>query len=234
MKKVGSAIKRNWKKVSLVGLLGAAAFFTFGAALGVTGGWAAKVGAFASKLGVGGKMANVISGAITHAGTGAWLGGVTGLATGQGFMKGAGVGALSGAAAGGALGAFRPVSDAVSGGLAEAGGPAPSGAGVAPMAETASTAVPGAETPPSVVSAAATTTPSVFQRVYDGVVGSGGLGPIVMGIGQGLAAGGGRNGDTAEETERRERSYDIDYRPLRSMFERAGSRVLAKRTLQDY
>ena len=61
----------------MLALLGATAFFTFGAALGggLTGQWGAKVSSLVSKMGLGGKLGNIVAGAITQAGTGALVGG---------------------------------------------------------------------------------------------------------------------------------------------------------------
>ena len=176
VKKVASFVKTNWKAVTVGGLLAASAFFTLGASLGVTGGWAAKVGTFASKIGLGGKMGNIVAGAITQAGTGAWVGGAISAASGQGFMKGAALGAAGGAVVGGAAGAIRPVAASGVKGLERfgAGPPAQAGGGAATTA-TASPAV-----------AAAGGGKSLFSRIASGVVGSGGIGPIVQGIGAGL------------------------------------------------
>ena len=114
LKKVGKAIWGGLKKIGKVlkkvlpiALLAASAFFTFGGALGITAGWATKIGGFVSKLGITGKLGNVLSGAIVHAGRGALIGGITGGATGQGFMKGATAGAAIGAITGGVTGFMK-------------------------------------------------------------------------------------------------------------------------------
>ena len=186
--------------MTVTGLLAASAFFTFGASLGITGGWAAKVGAFTSKIGLGGKMANIVAGAITQAGTGAWIGGIAGAATGQGFMKGAALGAAGGAVAGGAAGAVRSAGTA---GLAQTGAaPVAEAGGSAAGVSAGSTAT--ASTTVTAAGAGGEAGKSIFQKVMGGVVGAGGIGPIVQGVGAGF-------GQAAAAKERRaERGEDRD------------------------
>lgn len=213
-----------------MGLLAASAFFTFGASLGLTAGWGTKVAALTTKLGLKGKLANILGGAITHAGTGAWAGGIIGAASDRGFMSGAGTGAAVGAAAGGAIGAFQPVAGAAAGGPASPAGTdggSIAGAGT-PTAGTASTPIPGPGGMHSSVPAGlAAARPSAFERVMSGVIGSGGIGPIIQGIGAGILQG--SSGRTQEdEAKRRRDSYDIDYDPLKPIFYRAGNRILGR------
>ena len=89
--------------------MAAATFFTFGAALGLSGtlggGWGAAVSGAMAKVGLTGTFANIVGGAIAQAGYGALAGGAIGAITGKGFVKGAQGGALMGAITGGALGA---------------------------------------------------------------------------------------------------------------------------------
>ena len=223
-KKVGGFVKNNWKKIGTVALLGSAAFFTFGAALGVTGSWATKVGALVSKVGLKGKLANIVSGAITQAASGGWIGGALGAATGQGFMAGAGTGAAVGAAAGGAMGAFQP---AGGGTMASAPNAADSRAmaGGAFAENTASQGIPqgglmhsagpqGMMTPGWESSVGGG---SAFSRVFNTIFGSGGIGPVIQGVGQGLMAG------SAQEQEKA--PYD-PIRPL--MFRQAGDGIIAR------
>ena len=216
-KKVGGFVKNNWKKIGTVALLGSAAFFTFGAALGVTGSWATKVGALVSKVGLKGKLANIVSGAITQAASGGWVGGALGAATGQGFMAGAGTGAAVGAAAGGAMGAFQSAGPAAAGGGAPAsGGAAPAGGGAFAEA-TASQAVNPAAGGGLMGAGMQVGGGSAFSRVFNTIFGAGGIGPVIQGVGQGLMAG------AAQEEEKA--PYD-PIRPL--MFRQAGDGIIAR------
>ena len=227
-------MKRHWKKISVLALLGATAFFTFGASLGLTTGWGAKVSALVSKMGLGGKIGNVVAGAITQSGTGALIGGAVGAATGQGFMKGATAGALTGALTGGAMGAFQPSAAA---GVRSAGATAPTvatdsaviptrsmmlNAGSAPVAQSAGAAAVSAG------GAAATdvATQTGFGRIWNAVIGSGGVGPIVQGVGQGLAAGAAASERRGEREERRS-SYDIIMESIKPMeWKRQGNSIM--------
>ena len=94
------------KKVAPIALLAAAAFFTFGAALGITAGWGAIVSGAMAKVGLSGALANVVGGAVAQAGYGALAGGAMGAVTGKGLLKGAQQGALAGAITGGVAGGF--------------------------------------------------------------------------------------------------------------------------------
>ena len=219
-KKVGGFLK----KVAPLALLAASAFFTFGAALGLTVGWASKVGLLVSKLGISGKMAGVISGAIVQAGQGAMLGGVTGALTGQGFMKGAAAGAAVGAVTGGVTGAFRPVAHGLT------GGPKPSTAsGTFTGPGSAGNPIGSAVAPAGV----APTTQLGFGSVWEKVIGSGGIGPILQGVGAGVGRGLEQRSINKRDEERRN-SYDIDYKPITQIFRQSGSRILADSFGDEY
>ena len=209
---------KNWKKVAPIALLAASAFFTFGASLGLTAGWSAKVGTLVSKLGITGKIGNILSGAIVQAGRGALMGGITGAVTGQGFMRGAAAGAAIGAVTGGVTGGFQPtggtdlltnranigdVTKAVNPGMGQAGTPI--------LAPDASRSLA-----------------SSFGSVWDKVVGSGGIGPIIQGVGAGLARGAEQKAITKRDDDRRD-SYNIEYRPIKSMFSNESGRILSTR-----
>ena len=221
-KKAGRFVKKHWKKVTLTALLAASAFFTFGAALGLTAGWGSKVGLLVSKLGISGKMAGIMSSAIVQAGQGAMLGGVTGALTGQGFMKGAAVGAVAGAVTGGVAGAIRPVAPGLGGQPGTAAGAAGPGSAGNPIGSAA--------TPGGVLPSAALPKTSAFGSVWEKVIGSGGIGPIIQGVGAGLARGADQKAITKRDDERRD-SYALDYTPIKPMFEQMfktpGSRILA-------
>ena len=219
-KKAGGFIKKHWKKVTLTALLAASAFFTFGAALGLTAGWATKVGALVSKLGISGKMAGIMSSAIVQAGQGAMLGGATGALTGQGFMKGAAVGAVAGAVTGGVTGAFRPVASGLQGGQpAVAAGPGSAGN---PIGSASTPAGMYSQTSPLAMAQK----PSAFGSVWDKVIGSGGIGPIVAGVGSGLARGAEQKSMDKRYDERRD-SYALDYTPIKPMFRSPSSTILS-------
>ena len=230
LKKVGGFLKKNWKKVAIIGLVAATAFFTFGSSLGLTAGWAAKIGGLVSKLGITGKMGNIVAGAIVQAGRGALVGGALGAVTGQGFYKGAGLGALTGAALGGVAGAFQPVlasgastlSNTASGAATPgvgAGGTIPAGQLAGEVLQTSA--------PSSLSSSFSAAAPSLsFGGVWDKVIGSGGLGPIIQGIGGGISQGLQSRSGEQRDKEVRE-SYNIDYgKPQAPMFKRVGEKLM--------
>ena len=219
VKKVGGFLK----KVAPIALLAASAFFTFGAALGLTAGWASKVGLLVSKLGVGGKMAGIMSSAIVQAGQGAMLGGVTGALTGQGFMKGVSAGAAVGAVTGGVTGAFRPVAPGLPGGQpGTAAGAAGPGSAGHPIGSAATPAGMYSHTAPMAVAQQ----PSAFGSVWEKVIGAGGIGPIIQGVGAGLARGAEQKAMTDRDDKIRD-SYSVDYKPIKPIFTKSGSSILA-------
>ena len=225
-KKVGGFIKKHWKKVLPIALLAASAFFTFGISLGaINGAWSAKVGTLVSKLGITGKIGNILSGAIVQAGRGALLGGLTGTVTGQGFVRGAAAGAAIGAVTGGVTGAIRPVAPGLPGGQpAGAAGPGSAGNPIG------SANAPGGVLPSTALGtlAEAAPRPSAFGSVWEKVIGSGGLGPIIQGVGAGIGRGLDQKARDKRDDERRD-SYNIEYKPIAPMFSNESGRILATR-----
>ena len=222
-KKAGGFIKKHWKKVAKIGVFAAAAFFTFGVALGATSLWASKVGLLVSKLGISGKMAGIMSSAIVQAGQGAAMGGITGALTGQGFMKGAAAGAAIGAVTGGVTGAIRPVAPGLPGGqpgTAPTGGLGTAGNPIGSQSGPAGLVMPLADAPRA----------SAFGSVWEKVIGSGGIGPIIQGVGAGLARGADQKAMTKRDDERRD-SYALDYTPIKPMFRTPSSTILAQGSL---
>ena len=213
--------------MGLTALLAASAFFTFGASLGITGSWAAKIGTLVSKLGISGKMAGIMSSAIVQAGQGAWIGGITGAVTGQGFMRGAAAGAAVGAVTGGVTGAFRPVAPGLPGGepgISPTGGPGTAGNPIG------SAGTPGGGLPSRPLGTLAyESVPKVsaFSSVWGKVMGSGGIGPIIQGVGSGLARGAEQRSIDKRHEERRD-SYNVDYTPVKPMFRMSGGKILAE------
>ena len=208
-----------------IALMAASAFFTFGASLGaINMAWSSKVGALVSKLGITGKIGNILSGAIVQSGKGFLLGGLTGAVTGQGFVRGAAAGAALGAVAGGVTGAFRPVASGLPGGQ-PAGAAGPGNAGN-PIGSAVS---PGGVLPSTALGTLADVAPkaSAFGSVWDKVIGSGGIGPIIQGVGAGLARGSEQKAQTKRDDERRD-SYNIKYEPIESMFKNESGRILAR------
>ena len=221
-------------KVLPISLLAASAFFTFGGALGITAGWATKIGGFVSKLGITGKLGNVLSGAIVQAGRGALIGGITGAVTGQGLMKGATAGAAIGAVTGGITGFLQTpaIAGAQEGakktGSALMGSAGAEAAEVGLSGELLNTSVSGGAVPTEVIASAAPSASTGFERVFEKVIGSGGIGPLIQGIGGGLARGAETKAMQAEN-EKRRGSYDIDYEKAQRsepLFRRYGNRLL--------
>jgi len=109
VKSVGKVFKKVAKvatKIAPVALAAAAIYFTAGAALGAGVGWGGTVTGAVSKLGLSGGLANIVGGAITQAGYGAAIGGITSAVTGGGFVKGAQLGTATGLVTGGVTGAM--------------------------------------------------------------------------------------------------------------------------------
>jgi hypothetical protein len=124
--KVFKAVVKVVRKVAPVVLAAAAIYFTAGAALGVSGaagGWGAAAASMTSSMGATGTLGSVLTGAITQAGYGAAMGGVTSLLTGQDPMKGMQAGALGGAITGGISGGLGLPTDPLKG-IGESGGAA--------------------------------------------------------------------------------------------------------------
>lgn len=187
LKKIGKVFKKVIKVVKKVlpyALIGAAAIFTGGAALGILPTFGTAVGGLVSSLGVGSSLGGVLTGAITKAG----IGGLAGLALGG--KKGA----VSGLMGGALLGAVGGLSGA-GGAAAQTAGTAtpPSVAGAIPAASTGFSvpidgspmAVPGVGTAP----AFASSMPSAGGGGLMGMVNN----PLIMsqmiqGLGGGIAA----------------------------------------------
>lgn len=109
IKKAFKKVTKVAIKVAPIALAAAAIVFTGGAALGLApfaGGWAAAAGSFASSLGLTGTLGSIATGALTHAGFGAAIGGVGNLVMGGDPIKGAQMGALAGTVTGGFSGAL--------------------------------------------------------------------------------------------------------------------------------
>ena len=222
-------LKKHAKKVLPIALLGAAAFFTFGAALGVTAGWSTQVSSLVSNIGLSGKMASVVGGALTQAGSGALIGGGVGAATGQGLVSGATAGAAAGALTGGVSGAL-----AGGGGAAAAG--AESGFGAAPGAGQAAAPGPGFAAPAAgaagqAVMQAPGGSAGIGQNIWNFVNSNVGA-QLVKGVGGGLMAGAQQNAQherSDEERERQAASMNVKHNPLgRIDFQQAGGRILAR------
>ena len=150
-------------------------------------------------------------------------------------MKGATAGAVGGALTGGAMGAFQPSAAA---GVRPTGATATTAAtdsavlpsssmfnaGSRPVASTygagAAAAAPGA--------AAATDVErqTGFGRIWNAVIGSGGVGPILQGVGQGLAAGA-QSKERRDAEDRRRSSYDIIMESIEPMeWTRQGNSIM--------
>ena len=185
-----------------IALLAAAAFFTFGAALGVTAGWGAIVSGAMAKVGLSGTLASVVGGAVAQAGYGALSGGVLGAVTGKGLLKGAQQGALAGAITGGVAGGFG------------------FGPGTATGSPTSSGLMP--PSAPPIIGPQPLGPQGLLGKIGGVVKGfakgadkalakhSGLLGPIIAGLGSGVS----RDADLKAMEARQERvsgSYDIDW-----------------------
>ena len=223
-------------------MIGAAAFFTFGSALGLTAGWATKVSGLVSKLGLTGKLGNVVAGAITQAGYGGLIGGAVGAVTGQGFMRGAAAGMLTGAATGGITGAFQPVGAPGAGAATEAGAVSTATDSASVYGQSAGR--PLAQQAPLLSRSFDLSTPvgggllsaaqqSTWSKVYNTVVGSGGLGPIIQGVGSGLSQAASERA-RQKEIETIADSYNVEHRPIVPLFYRSGvGGKLRTRTLAE-
>ena len=215
-KKVGRGLKKHWKKVLVIGAIAAAAFFTFGASLGLTavGSWGQAVSGFMAKIGLQGTLANVLGGAITQAGYGAVVGGAVGAATGQGFFKGATTGLVTGLATGGVSGALGigPGLQAKPAGATPAAGAFP-GAGGTPGAAAGAALDAGASAGASAGAGAS----GMGGTLLKGAKGlgkylkeSGSIGPLIKGIGQGIAGDAQYDAMMARDQGLRD-SYDLDW-----------------------
>jgi hypothetical protein len=118
VKKVFKKVVKVIKKVAPIVLAAAAVYFTAGAALGVSGaagGWGAAVTKLTSSIGLNGTLGKIVTGAVTQAGYGAAIGGVTSAVTGGDIMDGMKRGALIGAVTGGVTGGLGFETDPLKG-----------------------------------------------------------------------------------------------------------------------
>ena len=120
VKKVFKKVTNVVKKVAPIALGVGALVFTGGAALGLpalAGGFGGAVSSALGAVGVNatGALGSVLTGAVTQAGYGAAIGGVTSMVSGGDFKDGAKMGAAAGAITGGLTGAFGSATRAVSG-----------------------------------------------------------------------------------------------------------------------
>lgn len=202
-KKVGKVVK----KVAPIVLAAAAIYFTAGAALGVAGaagGWGAAAGALTSKIGLTGTLAKVVTGAVTQAGYGAVIGGVTSAVTGGDIAEGALYGAAGGAVTGGITGGLGINPDPLA-----AGGPAAGGSNLPVDPTFAPTGGPAAVST-AAAPAAAPSGPGFFDK--------GGwlernqelAGGVISGVGKGLLTGMTAR-DGAEAQEDRDRRIAGNY-----------------------
>lgn len=183
--KVFKKVVKVVKKIALPALAIGAVVLTGGAALGLL----PAVGKVIGGLGLGATVTSVLTGAVTAAGYGAVIGGVTGGK--DGFMKGAGIGAISG----GLLGAVAPgllakIPGAMPGGGAAAAAPGSLAmdAGTAAIAGVPAAAAPAVATAAPAAIAVGTTAPVASGSIVKGLLASPILGQVVGGIGQGMAA----------------------------------------------
>lgn len=120
VKKVFKKTMNVVKKVAPIALGVGALVFTGGAALGLpalAGGFGGAVSSALGAVGVNatGALGSVLTGAVTQAGYGAAIGGVTSMVSGGDFADGAKTGAAAGAVTGGLTGALGSATRAVSG-----------------------------------------------------------------------------------------------------------------------
>ena len=199
------AIGRAIKKAAPFIVLGAAVFFTAGAALGfapAAGGWGAAVSKFMAKLPFSGVLKGVLHGALKGAGYGAMAGAVTG-----DVGRGAKWGAITGGALGGLNAARLPAPSTTT----------PSTTGAQQGGTT--TVQQGAPLPADTLPPPA---PTLLSKVGDGLKGVGGylkkhpelLATTVQGIGSGLTRGMDIREERRIRDERRRTYEEIDYEAL--------------------
>lgn len=226
--KIGDVVKKVAAPLLAIGAI----VFTGGAALGLAplaGGWG---GAVASGLGaLGAPTGGVLASVLTQAGTGAALGGLTSLATGNDFAQGAALGATGGALTGGISGMIGSGVTAAASSAPNLSGPMtmstrnltaaagiPQAAAVAPTAPVAATTAA-----PVVAAAPATATVPTAQGVVSKALGGIGkfissegggqiVGNTISGIGQGLLSGMAAKDEAQALEDQQQRitdSYDI-------------------------
>lgn len=104
--KTFSKVVKTAKRVLPIALAAGAIFFTAGSALGLTPTFGEAIGGTLGKIGVTGKMADVLTGALTQAGIGSAAGAGGALVTGGDPMKAAQIGSAAGLVTGGISGAM--------------------------------------------------------------------------------------------------------------------------------
>lgn len=216
VKKVFRKIVKVVKKIVPAVLAAAAVFFTAGAALVGTAGWAAAAGKVGSLLGTG-TLGKTVAGAVYHAGYGAAIGGTVSKLSGgsftQGAQRGAAIGAVTGGLAGG-LGKLPQTNPGNAGTWRNLINPtlatSPAGSAVASSPPTGATpdssvaASPAgsavASAPPTGATVAAPIPPS--EPWYKNPT----LGHVAVGLGQGLSA----RGNQRNELRMMERQNELN------------------------
>jgi hypothetical protein len=229
VKKVFKTVGKVFKKIAAPVLAVAGIVFTAGAALGIpilAGGLGGAVNAGLGALGINtaGTVGSTLAGAITHAGYGAALGGVTSAVTGGDFMKGAAMGALGGAVTGGVGGFMKGMAPATATQAATMSSRSLPVNGVSPMPRPTGTGVAA-----PIVEGAASAGPAATGTGFGGIAGKvagvtgnlldrPGMGNLIAGLGQGLLTGMAQKEEAElyrekleadeEEQERRTASYE--------------------------
>ena len=145
-------------------------------------------------------------------------------------MRGATAGALVGAATGGVAGAFKPVLGAGIGqgvstqpGTSQAPIMSNAGDGAVLQSRPLGTL---AEAGAGAVEETVKEAGGRFGRIWDSVVGSGGVGPIIQGVGAGLARGSEQKSRDKRDDDRRS-SYDIVMESIKPMtYRREGKTIM--------
>lgn len=240
VKGIGKVFKKVFnavKKVAFPLLAIGAIVFTGGAALGLAplaGGWGGAVGSALSAMGVSttGTLGSILTGAVTQAGTGAAIGGLTSLATGGDFTEGAAKGGMIGAVTGGVMGSgLLGGASKAAGTVTASGRNAPAGMikgsdAIAQGRAAAGLLPGGAVGGPSIPDATKIATPATgydpSTLASDAGTGGGRLlgkvltspvaGQVIGGIGQGLMSGMAAKEASEADKEEQERitgSYDV-------------------------
>jgi hypothetical protein len=171
-------------KIIIGALMVGAVVLTAGAALGAL----PAIGTVLGSVGISGTMASILGGAISMGAVGAVTGGIGGLISGKGFFSGAETGFLAGAAAGGIAGGVGLVgANGVFGSLGQGAAQTAVNTGAttaSPLAASASqvgAAVPTSVTTSATTSAAATgAAQAAGHSALGGLLGSGGIGPVLQ------------------------------------------------------
>lgn len=207
VKKVFRRVVKAVKKILPVVLAAAAVFFTAGAALVGTAGWAAAAGKVGSLLGTG-TLGKTVAGAVYHAGYGAVIGGTVSKLSGGGFTQGAQRGAAIGAVTGGLAGGLNklPQTDPGNAGTwrslinpTPAPSPSPSPVASGSPGATGDSSVAASQSP-----SGATVAPPIetSKSWYENPM----LGHVAVGLGQGLSA----RGNQRNELRMMERQNELN------------------------